>query len=82
MENNKRATAKGVSFLGLLVLLLTGIFLTLKLTGYIAWSWWLVFLPLIIYVGGGIIITLAILGILAIITVIGLAIVGLGEIKK
>jgi hypothetical protein len=23
------------------------IFLTLKLTGYIAWSWWLVFAPLI-----------------------------------
>ena len=32
----------GVSFLGLLGIL----FIALKLTGYIAWSWWLVLLPL------------------------------------
>jgi len=27
------------------------VFLVLKLVGVIAWSWWLVFLPLIIWVG-------------------------------
>ena len=32
----------GISFLGLLGILFIG----LKLTGYIAWSWWLVLLPL------------------------------------
>ena len=32
----------GISFLGLLGIL----FIALKLTGYIAWSWWLVLLPL------------------------------------
>lgn len=32
----------GISFLGLLGIL----FVALKLTGYIAWSWWLVLLPL------------------------------------
>ncbi|MCH4825766.1 hypothetical protein [Planococcus halocryophilus] len=30
---------------------LTIIFVVLQLTGVIAWSWWLVFLPLIIAVG-------------------------------
>jgi len=34
---------RGVGFLGLLTL----IFITLKLTGHIAWSWWLVLLPLL-----------------------------------
>lgn len=34
-----------VGFLGMLALL----FITLKLTGYITWSWWLVLLP--IYIG-------------------------------
>lgn len=32
----------GVSFLGLLAIL----FIALKLTGYVTWSWWLVLLPL------------------------------------
>lgn len=31
-----------IGFLGLLTL----VFITLKLTGYITWSWWLVTLPL------------------------------------
>ena len=34
-----------------LPLLLTIIFVVLKLVGAIAWSWWLVFLPLIIGAG-------------------------------
>lgn len=32
----------GISFFGMLGIL----FIALKLTGYIAWSWWLVLLPL------------------------------------
>ena len=34
----------GIGFLPLLTL----IFITLKLTGYITWSWWLVLLPMIV----------------------------------
>jgi len=34
--------SSGVSFLGLLTILFIG----LKLTGYVMWSWWLVLLPL------------------------------------
>ena len=33
---------QGIGFMGLLAL----IFMTLKLTGVITWSWWLVWLPL------------------------------------
>ena len=33
-----------IGFMGLLTI----VFITLKLTGYIAWSWWLVLLPMII----------------------------------
>ena len=32
----------GIGFVGLLTI----VFITLKLTGYIAWSWWLVLSPL------------------------------------
>lgn len=32
----------GISFLGLLAI----VFITLKLTNYISWSWWLVLLPI------------------------------------
>lgn len=37
--------------LSLLAIVLTAVFVTLKLTAVIAWSWWLVFLPLIIWAG-------------------------------
>lgn len=36
--------------------LLTIVFVTLKLTGFIDWSWWLVFLPTIIHVVIGILV--------------------------
>ena len=57
----------GVSFLGLLFLL----FLALKLTGYITWSWWYVTMPLwgglaiflsglaLFIVGGGLVVLFA-----------------------
>lgn len=44
-------TSGGVGFVGLLVIVLTGIFVVLQLCNVIAWSWWLVFLPVILYVG-------------------------------
>lgn len=34
------------------VLVLEGIFVGLRLASAITWSWWLVFLPVIIYFGG------------------------------
>ena len=38
---NTTAKSGGVGFLGLLTI----VFITLKLTGYIDWSWWWVFAP-------------------------------------
>ncbi len=44
-----RQTRSGIGFLGLLVLLLTGLFVAGKIFGFITWSWLMVFLPLLIY---------------------------------
>lgn len=44
MSENVKVNNSGIGFFGLLTL----IFITLKLTGYIDWSWWLVLLPLFI----------------------------------
>jgi hypothetical protein len=43
-ENTPAVKAVGIGFSGLLTLL----FITLKLTGFINWSWWLVLLPILI----------------------------------
>jgi hypothetical protein len=42
MDNNNSNSSSGVGFLGLMFL----IFMTLKLMGYITWSWWWVTAPL------------------------------------
>lgn len=42
MEKTSSRSSGGISFMGLLAI----VFITLKLTGYIAWSWWLVLAPL------------------------------------
>ena len=42
MSNKAEAHASGIGFGGLLTVLFVG----LKLTGYIAWSWWWVLSPL------------------------------------
>lgn len=42
MSNNTSTQSGGIGFLGLLAI----VFITLKLTGYIAWSWWWVLAPL------------------------------------
>ncbi len=39
---SKEVSSGGISFFGLLAI----VFITLKLTNVIAWSWWLVLLPL------------------------------------
>ena len=41
-ENSASASSGGITFTGLLTLLFIG----LKLTGYITWSWWWVLSPL------------------------------------
>jgi hypothetical protein len=52
---NNNNNSGGIGFLGLL----TVVFITLKLTGYIAWSWWWVLAPL----WGGLALALVILAI-------------------
>lgn len=47
MDNHNSQRSGGVSFLGLLTL----IFITLKLMGYISWSWWWVLSPLLLSLG-------------------------------
>lgn len=42
MANNTQTQSGGIGFFGLLAI----VFITLKLTGYIAWSWWWVLAPL------------------------------------
>ena len=41
-NNNSSTQSGGIGFFGLLAI----VFITLKLTGYIAWSWWWVLAPL------------------------------------
>lgn len=40
--NTSSSSSGGIGFVGLLTI----VFITLKLTGYIAWSWWWVLSPL------------------------------------
>lgn len=47
MAENKVTVNGGISFLGLLTI----VFIVLKLTGVISWSWWLVLLPTLIPTG-------------------------------
>lgn len=49
----------GIGFLGLLTI----VFITLKLTGYIAWSWWWVLAPMWIPTALAILILLAVLAV-------------------
>ena len=47
MSNNSSSSSSGIGFGGLLTILFIG----LKLTGYIDWSWWWVLSPIWITVG-------------------------------
>ena len=44
MSESKTVNNNSIGFFGLLTLF----FITLKLTGYIDWSWWLVLMPLFV----------------------------------
>ena len=59
MSNNKSNSSNGIG-LGMILFL---IFMTLKLTGHITWSWWYVTLPL----WGPLLVVAAIIGIVGII---------------
>jgi hypothetical protein len=41
MGNSSSSSSSGIGFFGLLTI----VFIVLKLTNFIAWSWWLVLLP-------------------------------------
>jgi hypothetical protein len=41
-NGNSSSTSSGIGFVGLLTI----VFITLKLTGYITWSWWWVLSPI------------------------------------
>lgn len=41
MSDSKNNSSGGIGFFGLLTI----VFIVLKLTGFIGWSWWLVLLP-------------------------------------
>jgi len=62
MSNNSSSTSGGIGFAGLLTILFIG----LKLTGYISWSWWWVLSPLWI----GFVLALTILIIIGIVLII------------
>ncbi|MFW6377528.1 MAG: hypothetical protein ACOCZ5_02670, partial [bacterium] len=51
MSDNSNTTSGGIGFIGLLTILFIG----LKLTNYIDWSWWWILSPLWISAGIGII---------------------------
>jgi hypothetical protein len=55
MSNNSSSSSSGIGFAGLLTI----VFITLKLTGVIAWSWWWVLSPL--WIGFAIVLALLIL---------------------
>lgn len=44
MANNSNSSGGGIGFVGLLTI----VFITLKLTGFIDWSWWWVLSPSLI----------------------------------
>jgi hypothetical protein len=65
MANNTSSSSSGggIGFAGLLTI----VFITLKLLGYIDWSWWWVLSPILIAVMLAVVICLVILGIAKII---------------
>lgn len=57
MSDVKVSSGPAISFIGLLTIVLV----VLKALGYLTWSWWLVFTPLIISVSLGILLIIGIL---------------------
>lgn len=58
-----KVTYNGIGFVGLLTIL----FIALKLTGYITWSWWWVLSPLWISAIASVVIALAVVGVAALV---------------
>lgn len=57
-SSNTNSSSSGIGFAGLLAI----VFITLKLTGYIAWSWWWVLSPIWISMSLGIVIIIGAIG--------------------
>jgi membrane protein YdbS with pleckstrin-like domain len=57
MSNNRSSSSSGIGFTGLLTI----VFITLKLLGYISWSWWWVLSPIWISISLVLIILLGVL---------------------
>ena len=72
MSGTQQVVMRGGGFFGALTLLLTGLFVAGKIFGFLAWSWWMVFLPLLIYLGLVIGVPVVVLTLVAI---VGLAVV-------
>lgn len=62
MASNSSSSSGGIGFAGLLTI----VFITLKLTGYIDWSWWWVLSPIWL----GLAIIIAIIGIFVLIILV------------
>ena len=58
MSETSSSSSGGIGFVGLLTI----VFIVLKLTGYIAWSWWWVLSPIWICAGIWILVLGAIIG--------------------
>jgi len=65
MSNNTKAASGGIGCLFLFEILLTVLFIGLKLTGYITWSWVWVLSPIWIGVGLGVLLIILVLLIIA-----------------
>lgn len=61
-EKSSSSSSGGIGFVGLLTIL----FIALKLTGYIDWSWWWVWSPMLIATGLFFLIVVPIIAIIAI----------------
>jgi hypothetical protein len=67
MSDNTTVHAGGIGFFGLLTI----VFITLKLTDYIDWSWWWVLSPLIFSVALGLSIFFFVLGLIVLVAWLG-----------
>ena len=63
-SSSSSSSSGGTGCLGLLAVLLTVLFVGLKLTGHIAWSWLWVISPILIYVGLSVLFLLVVLGVI------------------
>jgi len=65
-NSSSSSASGGIGCGGLLAVLLTVLFVGLKLTGYITWSWLWVISPILIYIGLSVLVLLVVLGVIII----------------